>query len=254
MRVYLDLLMVLNFSVDLLLLMGTNRLAGFRTDGKRVIGAAMLGSVYSGACMLPGFRFLGNVLWRVVFLSGMSVIAFGHDRSAWKRCGIFVLLSMALGGIAVGCGQGNFLSLLLSAAGVWLLCRVAFGDGVGEREYVSVEIPCGGTILSLTALRDSGNTLRDPITGESVLVVSPEAAKKLTGLTRTQLRAPLDSMGAAPGLRLIPYRAVGQDAGMLLAMRFSDVKIGQRRRSVLVAFAPDGLGDGQMYQALAGGV
>ena len=66
MRVYLDLVMGLNFAVDLLLLLGTNRLAGFSSEGKRVIGAAALGSVYSGACLLQGFRFLGSTLWRTV--------------------------------------------------------------------------------------------------------------------------------------------------------------------------------------------
>ena len=253
MRIYLDLLMGLNFCVDLLLLMGTNRLAGFPTEGKRVVGAAALGSLYSGACMLPGFRFLGSILWRTVSLGAMAVIAFGCSFSAWKRSGVFVLLSMALGGIALGFGRQNVPSLLLAAAGVWLLCRVAFGERIGGKLYIPVEIHHGEKVLSLTALRDSGNTLRDPITGERVLVISPEAAWKLTGLTQAQLRSPLETIGTVPGLRLIPFRAVGQESGMLLAMRFSQVKIGSRSGRALVAFAPEGLGGGQMYQALTGG-
>ena len=56
-----------------------------------------------------------------------------------------------------------------------------------------------------------------------------------------------------PGLRLIPYRAVGR-GGMLLALRFEDVVIGQKKGRALVAFDPGGLGTEQMYQALTGGV
>ena len=41
--------------------------------------------------------------------------------------------------------------------------------------------------------------------------------------------------------------------GMLLALRFENVKLGSRQQSALVAFAPEGLGKGQMYQALTGG-
>lgn len=253
MRIYLDLLMGLNFCVDLLLLMGTNRLAGFPTDRMRVVGAAALGSIYSGACLLPGFRFLGSLLWRMVSLGAMALIAFGCNVTAWKRSGVFVLLSMALGGIALGFGRQNVPSLVLAAVGVWLLCRVAFGEGVGGRFYVPVEISNGEQVLSLTALRDSGNTLRDPITGEGVLVIAPEVAQKLTGLTQAQLRNPLETLGTLPGLRLIPFRAVGQEAGMLLAMRFPRVKIGSHCGGALVAFAPEGLGGGQMYQALTGG-
>jgi stage II sporulation protein GA (sporulation sigma-E factor processing peptidase) len=209
--------------------------------------------VYSGACLLHSFRFLGSILWRIVMLAGMAGIAFGWNRSACRRCGVFVLLSLALGGLAVSIGKGNTATLLLSAAGMWLLCRVAFGDGVGGREYVQVEITEGEVAVSLTALRDSGNTLRDPITGESVLVIGAAAAQKLTGLTAAQLRSPLENVGTIPGLRLIPYRAVGCSGGMLLAKRFDQATIGGKRRSVLVAFAPEGLGEGQMYQALTGG-
>ena len=253
MRIYLDLVMALNFTVDLLLLLGTNRLAGFASEGKRVIGAAALGSVYSGACLFHSFRFLGSTLWRMVTLAGMAGIAFGWNRSACRRCGVFVLLSMALGGLAVSFGKGNTLALLPGAAGMWLLCRVAFGDGVGGREYVEVTITEGENMVNLTALRDSGNTLQDPVTGESVLVIGPKTAEQLTGLTPQQLRTPLESLGSLPGLRLIPYKAVGCSGGMLLAKRFDRVRIGKIQGRVLVAFAPEGLGEGQMYQALTGG-
>ena len=107
--------------------------------------------------------------------------------------------------------------------------------------------------MNLTALRDSGNTLQDPVTGESVLVIGPKAAEQLTGLNPQQLRTPLESLGSLPGLRLIPYKAVGCSGGMLLAKRFERVKIGKKWGRVLVAFAPEGLGEGQMYQALTGG-
>ena len=186
-------------------------------------------------------------------LAGMAVIAFGWNRSAFRRCGVFVMLSFALGGLAASIGKGNMVSLLLSAAVMWLLCRIAFGGAVGGREYVQVEISEGENAVTLTALRDSGNTLGDPITGESVLVIGSAAAEKLTGLTVAQLSAPLENMGSIPGLRLIPFRAVGCGNGMLLAKRFDQVTIGGKRRKVMVAFAPEGLGEGQMYQALTGG-
>lgn len=255
MEIYLDLVVILNFLVDFLLLLGTNRLSGFPLGVKRAAAAAVLGSVYSGACMLPGFRFLGSILWRTVSLGGMAVVAFGCNRSALKRGGVFVLLSMALGGIAMGFGKGSFAMLVLAAAGVWILCRIAFGGTVGGREYVPISITYGENNVSLIALRDSGNTLRDPITGEQVLVISADAAQALTGLSEPQLRTPLETLALRPkpGLRLIPYRAVGQSGGMLLAMRFENVKIGSRTQSALVAFAPEGFGRGEVYQALTGG-
>lgn len=252
MEVYLDMVVILNFLVDFLLLLGTNCLSGFPLGAKRCALAAALGGVYSGACMLHGFRFLGSTLWRAVSLVLIAVIAFGWDRSAVKRGGVFLLLSMALGGVAVSFGKGNFLILVLAAAGVWLLCRIAFGEAVGSREYVPITLTYGGHSASLIALRDSGNTLRDPITGEQVFVIAGDVAQKLTGLSENQLRTPLETLALRPipGLRLIPYRSVGSSGGMLLGLRFENVKVGSRTQSAIVAFAPEGLGRGGAYQAL----
>ena len=255
MEIYLDLVVILNFLVDFLLLLGTNRLSGFPLSAPRAAAAAALGAVYSGVCMLPCLRFLGGLLWRIVSLAGMAVTAFGINKSAIRRGGVFLLLSMALGGVALSLGRGNFVSLVLAAGGVWALCHFALGGQVGGREYVPVELTHNGKTVTITALRDTGNTLRDPITGEGVLVISGEVAKSLTGLTESQLRSPLDTVmrRPVPGLRLIPYRAVGQPGDMLLAMRLDRVKIGGRAQSAVVAFAPEGLGRQDMYQALTGG-
>jgi hypothetical protein len=59
-------------------------------------------------------------------------------------------------------------------------------------------------------------------------------------------------MEKIPGLRLLPYQAVGLKDGVLPAKRFPDVRIGTQRGSGLVAFAPNELGIG--YDALTGGI
>ena len=256
MVVYLDLVILLNAAVDFLLLLGTNRLTGFPMGIKRLIPAALLGGIYGGVCLLPEFHFLGNILWRIVTLAGMSVIAFGLNFSALRRCGIFVLLTMALGGMVSNFRSRDFVWILLGAFCIWGLCKVGFGSGTVGRNYVPLQIHHNGKIVHLTALRDTGNSLKDPITGENVLVVGGKAARELSGLTEAELCSPLETMTRRkqPGLRLIPYASVGQGAGMLLAMRFRDVKLGGKHGSALIALAPESIGRGEGFQALAGGM
>lgn len=255
MTVYLDLVLILNFAVDLLLILGTNRLSGFPPGFRRAIWASVLGAVYAAGCMLPRFSFLGSTLWRLVFLALMGSIAFGLNKSAWKRTGIFVLLSMAMGGIALGMGKSDFSMVLLSGLGVWVLSRIGFGGSVGSKSYIPITISEGEKSVTVIALKDTGNSLRDPVTGEQVMVLGPEAAHRLLELSREQLSRPMETImeNRGAGLRLIPYSAVGQPLGMLLARRFENVKLGDRRGSALVAFAPETIGVGQVYQALAGG-
>lgn len=153
-------------------------------------------------------------------------------------------MSMGRGGIAG----------ILSAAGILLvLCVTGFRNRLGTVTYLPVELSYGSIHMHLTALQDTGNTLRDPVTGGQVLVVEAAVAEKLTGLTPAQLRTPVESMGVIPGLRLIPFRSVGKESGFLLALRLQNVKIGNWRGSTLVAFAPDGFGKEGAYQALTGG-
>lgn len=255
MVIYLDLVMGLNFGVDFLLLLGANRLSGFPPGYARTAVAAALGAVYGGACVLPGFFFLGKTLWRLVFLGLIGIAAFGFHVSAWKRTGIFVLLSMAMGGVATGLDSGALGQLLLGALGVWFLCRVSFGGRVGGRELIPITVKHGERSASVVALKDTGNHLKDPVTGEQVLIFGPEAAGKLLALSRDQLRSPLQTLTENPGagLRLIPCSTVGNSGTMLLARRFTNVKIGDRPTQALVAFSPERIGVGDVYQALAGG-
>lgn len=245
---------MLNFLVDLLLLLGTNRLSGFPPCFARSLGAAALGGLYAAGCLVPGFAFLGGRLWRLVSLAGMGIVAFGWNRSAIRRSGVFVLLSMALAGLALSLNRRGG-AILPAAIAMAALCRFGFGGRLGGREYVPLTLQRAGKTLTLTALVDTGNGLRDPITGQSVVVISPEAAETLTGLTVAQLSDPLGTLASRPipGLRLVPYRSVGQSGGFLLALRFPHAQIRGRDTDVLVAFAPAGLGQGGMVQALTGG-
>ena len=72
-------------------------------------------------------------------------------------------------------------------------------------------------------------------------------------MTEEQLRSPLDTVQNETGLRMIPYCAVGQPGGLLVAKRFPSVKLDQRQCSALVAFATEQIGRGEVFQALAGG-
>ena len=164
----------------------------------------------------------------------------------WEVIGL--LVTLALGSAVREAGRGGWWQLAATIAGIfWLTNRAP------RRRLIPVEIIGQGKTIHLHALYDTGNELRDPVTGESVLVIGSPEAKRLTGLTKKQLAEPLKTMEQMPlpGLRLVPFRAVGAEHGLLLAMRFRRVRVGRRTGDALVAFAPQSFGT--EYQALAGG-
>lgn len=134
-----------------------------------------------------------------------------------------------------------------------------------EGRLVPVRIAVDGKTAELTALWDSGNTLRDPVDGQPVLVVAPGSLRGILPAAAAralhagrlwhapaELLAPLAE--AAPELapRLAPYRAVGVRGGLLVTVRSEWTQIGtQRHPGLRLALSPTALGDG--YAALWGG-
>ena len=252
MQTYPWVVVLIKFSVDFLFLFGGGRLGGEHTGIGRCLLGAAAGAVHSALCLLRGFYFLGNPLWQGAGIVGMALIAYGLEHRL-LRCGsVFAILSLALRGIGAGTGTRSAFALLAASAGLGVLCILGFRKGDFRGKYVPVEIWVGDNRLQLKALRDTGNTLRDPITGHPVLIIGANAACQLTGLSHQQLSRPIDTMGEIPGLRLIPYQSVGNENGLMLARKYQNVRIGNWRGSQLVAFAPEGLnGD---VEALTGGI
>ncbi len=250
MRQYLFLVVLLRFIVELLLILGTNRLMRCASPLGRSVLGALVGAFYATACASHHLQALSGECWRLVFLVLTAVVAFGLGRTGRQRGMLLIVLHMALDALASGLQGTRAGAELLAAAGMGLLLSSSF-DRRGSGSVLPLEIVHGDRHISLMALRDSGNSLRDPITGERVFVIDAQAAKALTGLSADQLRAPLETLvhSGISGLRIIPYHAIG-GSGMLLAMRFSEVKLDGRACTAVIAFAAQEIGRGEGYRAL----
>lgn len=281
MTVYLDELFALNAAVNYLLLAGSARIGGGRLSRLRLWLAAGLGGVYAAAALAPELSFLRAGAMQAVCAALMLLTAFGAHRRTLRLGLLFVLLALTLGGLVFLGTQvlgaellllpgGAYYpvsvpGLLLLASGGYLIVYVllsrAAEHGGGEIEPLTLEL--NGRTAHVRALRDTGNTLRDPITNERVLVVAPETARQLLpeaaleGQSLARADALLPELARRyPALhpRLIPYRAVGTASGVLLAVRcFASDRKG-RRRAVLTAFSPTALSDGGSFDALTGGM
>lgn len=280
MVVYLDLVVGLNGLLDYLLLCVCGRVTASPLRRWRIGLAAGIGGLYAALSLLPEFSFLGGLFWQIVFGVVLCLIAFGPGRGLIRRSVVLFLLAAAFSGLVLALTElfsapGALVEgrvyypislgvLLLTGGGAygvmkWGLSRMSHHGG----DVAELEIALGENRVKLTALRDTGNTLRDPISGCQVLVADFSVLQKLLPQARLRqeqfsepagLMEQLRAYAPQAAFRLIPYKAVGVEHGLLLALRPEEVKIGGKREQLLVGFSPVRVSDGGGYEALLGGV
>lgn len=279
MTVYGDVALVLNFAVNALLLLGSAHLSGAAFVRWRLLLAAALGALYALLTLYPQLRLLRTLPCRGLICAGMVALTFGLRKSSLRQGLLFFGLSAAFAGLVVALGGltggrllrlgqsayyvTSFQALVLLCGACYFLCSLALRGILlhGRAELLPVTLTLDGRRVALTALHDTGNTLRDPMTNAPVLLVHWTVARRLLPQSGALCAADFAQPYALllrwrpyhP--RLIPYRAVGTAGGVLLAIRCDSIQIGKRRYSGgLAAFSPTAISDGGQYEALAGGM
>lgn len=275
--VYIDMLILLNFVANYLLLLGAGRVAAVPLRRWRIACGALLGALYAAGMFLPNAEWLA--LWQYKLLCGvaMVLITYGGERNLLKISCIFftasaglagvILAAELLGGAGVVLGNGVVYSdfdvrlLLLIFVACYFVLSVVFrrSGRHNAREFVKLQITTNSGKVELTALLDSGHTLTDPVTNQPVIIADYSFFRN--DLPKgTDPTCPVESLkrcraNGISNVRLIPYRAVGVECGMLLALRAKSVVVNERDLgSLLIALSPTLVSDGGSYQALIGGI
>ena len=89
----------------------------------------------------------------------------------------------------------------------------------------------GGESCKAEAIVDTGNHLRDDVSGKAVSIISRKLAEQLVG------------KGLPEGIRYIPYRTVGKEAGVIPVLSIDSICVaGRNERQVeqpMVAISED---------------
>lgn len=191
----------------------------------------------------------GQAWLRTVALLPVLLIA---PIAAWpgiprRLRGHLSLLHAALGMMVAGWARlmqslGLWQNLLLPAACLLLYALSPALRRADQPRCVTVEIRHNGHRLTLTALIDSGNLLRDPVTGLPVIVISRRAAGRLTMLPQPG--------HLSPGMRLIGVRTIAGTSLMEVfrpGAVFLEEQGNWRAVNAIIGLSPDGY---EGFQAL----
>lgn len=223
-ELYVDSLFLVNFVMNLYLLLLTNRSLFYTATRTRVIFGAALGA---GLYFLQFFC-AGPIWWRTLagFLPGTVVMILVTFRVRHIYAFLEIAEKMVLYAVLMG---GTM--LLLAKKVKWIAMRIAgIGGilGIGALLYLlfgylcerrrRVEKLCRVTLngkgskLTVMALIDSGNSLVEPISGKPVCIVENGILAGLFDMENSLYRA-------------IPYRSIGKRRGILKGYLMPEIQI-----------------------------
>lgn len=274
--VYMDVLFLVNLTVDFFLLLATATVRRLDASRFRLLLGAGAGALYSCAVFFPELNLAFTVCGKLAVSALVTAIAFPlrglrsflltfacfHGASA-LFAGVMMGLELMLqpssllfsnGEVYVDLSAGV---LILSAAVAYLLLWMGSRllrqrGGTYRKLTLSVE----GRTVTLSALYDSGNLLTDPLTGASVLVASLRAVSFLLPeeIRPAFASGDLSVLSQSPwGTRvcMIPCTTV-TGKGVLPAFRPDRVTVDGKllARRTVVAVRSEGFGDD--YDAILG--
>jgi stage II sporulation protein GA (sporulation sigma-E factor processing peptidase) len=260
MVVYLDMLLLENFLVNLFLLTITMQTIKKKVPTGRLMLSSIIGTSYVLTIVIPRLQLFATTPFKIVVAVIMILIAI-KDKSVieiLKATGIFVLYSILLAGMAFYLAikdnpslspsamiyNFSYKNLILSLMTTYILVY-KLTVYVKERRILTsyvynTEICIDNVKTIIKAFLDTGNELREPATNLPVIIVEKELFKDLNLKTHD--------------IYNIPYSVVNGYNGKLIGIRPDSIKINingdMREKNLILAFSDKKLSKHSDYNGL----
>lgn len=212
-ELYVDSLFLINFTMNLYLLM----LVDYSTLSSAVPWRLLVGALFGAGSYLLLFV-IGMVLpWKLLLGAAAALLMLPITfsvrglRSFLKLTEKMLFFSFSMGGVLlllIRCfrfaeGVLTSASGLMAAGGIFLLFWRRFHAQTRQENAVcQVTLAREGVSVKIAALIDSGNALVEPISGKPVSIVEEKVFRSLWG-------------SGGQGYRAIPYHSIGKRHGIL---------------------------------------
>lgn len=211
-EVYIDVLFAVNFAMDFFILWSVSVIGVIDTNIKKIILASAIGSfLYCAIIFISKYYMYRNIAACFIILSVMTLIAFRPKglKDFIKNQIFTYVTAMVLGGICywlynfVSDGRFSFKILIISSFSVYI--AIKFGIGYIDRHitkrrcFCRIDVFINGLRIPLTALIDTGSSLKGPIKGEPVIMAEVTTVKRYLKCAVSENRLvsiPFKSLGA----------------------------------------------------------
>ncbi len=214
MKIYLDLLFLLNFIYDALLLITVSITLKRNTKFKRILLGALFGAISTFIILIPLNKY---ILLLLKILAGflMLLVTYGyHDLKYFLNNMLYLYMtSVILAGFLYFLklefnNLSYFLILLIAPFILYLYIKEQNNLKRVVNYYTKVIINLkNNRHLELKAFIDSGNKLQDPITHKYIILINKKRLKGIYNI-RSPMYVPIKTVNKTSLLECIPVKSI----------------------------------------------
>lgn len=259
MTIYIDVVLIENLIMNYIILLATGIILKTKIKHIRLIVASFIGAIYTIITYVITIKIYSNFFFKLLLSIIMIYIAFNPQniKQMWKQLVIFYLTSFIFGGAAFALiyvikpqeilmRNGLFLgtyplkSIILSAIIAFIIILITFKmvkNKISKKDmFRQINIVIEEKRITVKSMLDTGNMLKEPITGKPVIVVEHTCLydllpKQILNNIEQILVGNFDNIADdiknkyITKLKFIPFTSLGKQNGMLLGIQPNYVEI-----------------------------
>lgn len=289
MTVYVDVVFMENLFMNYIILFATAVINKVEIKLIRILISSILGSIYSIVVYTNILSNFTGLIIKILLSVAMIYIAFYPDslKRFMKQLLIFYLATFTFGGVAFallyfirpgeilienGIYIGTYPIKIALLGGIigFVIITIAFNiikGKISKRDmFCDISIYINSEIKEMRAMIDTGNLLKEPITGMPVIIVEKE---ELEGILPEEVLENLDKIinGEVENIkdieqfmnrfRVIPFNSLGKQNGLLLGIKADKIIINYdenkiENKNIILGIYEKKLCKNDSYKALLG--
>ena len=286
MTIYIDIIFLENLFMNFIILYATAIILKIDFKIIRTLVSSIIGGAYAVLMYISSLEIYSNIILKIVLSLVMVEVAYNPKtfKEFIKNLSIFYLTSFTFGGVAIALiyfiNPANIFFSNGKLTGVYPIKTILLGGILGfiitittlknlkkkiskEDMFCNIEIKYENKFKYITAIIDTGNFLKDPISKAPVIVVDKMA---LEGVFSQEILDNLDKIISEKNIeleaylqkiRLIPFASLGKQNGLLIGVKPDTVIINYQESTIQIKNVIIGIYDGVLsktgkYQGLIG--
>lgn len=291
MTIYIDIVLIENLIMNFIILLATGIILKEKIKIIRLLSGSLIGAIYSVVSYMSILEIYSSMILKIILSIVIVYIAFNPQtiKKLWKDILIFYLTSFVFGGAAFALiyivkpqdilmKNGLFLgtyplkTVILGAIVAFVIILAAFTvvkSKITKKDmFYEIEITLNGKKIKTTAMLDTGNGLKEPLTNTPVIVVEHTLLyecipKEILNNLENILGGEFDNIPEKikeeyiTKLKYIPFSSLGKQNGMLLGIKAESIKIKEidkeeEKENIIIGIYNKSLTKRGEYRALMG--